>query len=110
KKTFESRDLFQRRANFFVLDHHDLIREGTIEDLRNKVALSDAFNLLWSRRVAAVNRTFRLDQDAEHVLVVLAHRTRNAAERSRCTGSDHDRVYAAVHLFNDLSCRRQFMK
>src|ERR1043165_5220922 len=110
KKTFKPRDLFQRRADFVVLDHHDLIREGTIEDLRNKVALSDAFNLLWSRRVAAVNRTFRLDEDAEYVRVVLPHRTCDAAERSRCPGSDHDRVNRGVYLFNDLACRRQFMK
>src|SRR6185437_7839790 len=79
-------------------------------DLRNKIALADALNLLWSSGLAAVNRTFRFDEYAKHVAIVLAQRTRDAAQRTGSAGANHDGIDLAVHLFNDLARGREFMK
>src|SRR5687768_884576 len=55
EKTFESRDLPERGANVLVGHHHDLVRQRSVVDLRNKVTLPYAFDLLRSRWVAAVD-------------------------------------------------------
>src|SRR6185295_9775518 len=59
EQSFQFGNVLQRRANLVVLDHQDLVCQRGIEDLRNKIALADAFNFLWSRWFAAVNRSFR---------------------------------------------------
>src|SRR6185369_14419163 len=82
EQSFQFGDLLQCRANVLVLDHQDLIRQRGVEDLRNKITLADAFNLLWSRRVAAVNRSFRFHEDTKHVAIVFSHGTRDTAERA----------------------------
>src|SRR5215213_3280324 len=110
QQSFEFRNLLQRRANFVILNHHDLVGERRIKDLRNKVALADAFNLLWSRRSAAVNGAFRFDQNAEHVAILFSHCSRDAAKSSRRSCPDHDRIDLAAKLFNDLARRGLFMK
>src|SRR6185369_14228718 len=73
EQTFESCNLLQRRANLVVLDHHDLIRQRSVKDRRNEIALADAFNFLWSRWSAAVNRSFGLDQYAKHFAILFSH-------------------------------------
>src|SRR5215210_5852460 len=57
EQPFQFGNLLQRRANLVVLNHHDLVSESGVEDPRNKIALADAFDFLWSRRSAAVNRS-----------------------------------------------------
>src|ERR1700752_3020388 len=110
EKTFESRDLFQCRANVFILDHQNLIRQRAIENPRNEIALADAFNLFWTSRFAAVDRPFRLDQNAQYVSIKFSYCACNTAERSRCPRADDNGVDLAVHLFNDLACGGQLMK
>src|SRR4051812_22165588 len=110
EQSLESGNLLQRVANFFVLDHQDLVCQRGVEDLRNKIALADAFNFLWSRRAAAVNRTFRFHEHTKHVAIVFPQRTRDPAERARSSGADYHGVDLAVHLFNDLARCREFMK
>src|SRR6185295_3295474 len=48
EQSFEFGNVLQRRANLFILDHQDLVRQRGVEDLGNKIALADAFNLLRS--------------------------------------------------------------
>src|SRR6185436_15754786 len=62
EQSFQFRHLLQRRANIIILDHQDLVGQRGVEDLWNEIALADAFNLLWTRRIAAVNRSFRLHE------------------------------------------------
>src|SRR3712207_2864839 len=50
EQPFKFGHLLQRRANLVVLNHHDFVGKRSIKDLRNKILLSDALDLLWSRR------------------------------------------------------------
>src|SRR5215217_2116439 len=110
EQSFQFRNLLQRRANFVVLDHHDLVGESRVKDLWNKIALADAFDFLWSRWSAAVNRSFRFYKNTKHVGIVFSNRTRDAAKRARSSRANHDGVDVAVHLFDDLARCREFMK
>src|ERR1051325_413152 len=98
EKPFKPRDLLECCANFVVLDHQDLIRQRRIVNLWNKVALSDAFNLLWSWWFAAINRSFRFHQHTQHVPIKFPHRSRDTAEGARRSRADHDCINLAVHL------------
>src|SRR5689334_3974842 len=82
EQSFEFGDLLQCRANLLVLDHQDLVRQRGVEDLRNKITLADTFNLLWSRWIAAVNRSFRFYQNTKHITIVFSNGTRDTAERA----------------------------
>src|ERR1041385_2037042 len=43
EQSFNFGNLLQRRANLIVLDHQDLVRQRGVEDLRDEIALADAF-------------------------------------------------------------------
>src|SRR6185436_1707908 len=110
EKPLEFRNPFERIANLFVVHHHDLVCERRVVNLGDEIPLSDAFDLLWSRRFASVNRSFGLYQNTKRFRVLFFHGPRNTAERTRRSRADHDGVNPAVHLLDNFARCGQFMK